>query len=256
MWTEQIGAVLDGVREAGAAVIGFDIILPTSVASLDRTYDREFLLALRRAANENKIVLAKVQHQVKPIAPFPSQSVAVSHQRNIRSVNLNVDTDGIIRHVPLFFDAKNSDGTVRQETSLALELAPRKAGEAPRIDSKGGAEFLGDYRIPGGRNNTLSVNFDGGASIPTFSIADIHACVAAGNEDFLKQIFEEKSCCLASCSTSKTANSRPNVLLPRRRATTSTRGVCCRRLISFTESPMRAIQFPASIFTPRRSTIY
>lgn len=192
MWTEQIGAVLDGVREAGAAVIGFDIILPTSVASLDRTYDREFLLALRRAANENKIVLAKVQHQVKPIAPFPSQSVAVGHQRNIRSVNLNVDADGIIRRVPLFFDAKNSDGTVRQETSLALELAARKAGEAPRIDSKGGAVFLGDYRIPGGRNNTLSVNFDGGASIPTFSIADIHACVAAGNEDFLKQHFGGK----------------------------------------------------------------
>ena len=36
------------------------------------------------------------------------------------------------------------------------------------------------------------MNFDGGASIPTFSIADIHACVAAGNEDFLKQHFGGK----------------------------------------------------------------
>ena len=192
MWTEQIGAMVDGVREAGAAVIGFDIILPTSVANLDRSYDREFLLALRRAANENKIVLAKVQHQVKPIAPFPSQSSAVGHHVNIRSVNLYEDADGIIRRVPLYLDAKNTDGTVRTETSFSLELAARKAGQAPRIDSASGDIFLLDYRIPGGRNNALSVNFDGGASIPTFSLADIHACVAAGKEKFLKQHFGGK----------------------------------------------------------------
>ena len=185
--------MVDGVREAGAAVIGFDIILPTSVANLDRSYDHEFLLALRRAAKENKIVLAKVQHQVKPIAPFPSQSSAVGHQKNIRSVNLYEDADGIIRRVPLTLEAENTDGTLRQETSLALELAARKAGQAPRSDNNTGDVFLGSYRIPGGRDNALSVNFDGGASIPTYSLVDIHACVAAGKADFMKRYFAGKA---------------------------------------------------------------
>ena len=185
--------MVDGVREAGAAVIGFDIILPTSVANLDRSYDHEFLLALRRAAKENKIVLAKVQHQVKPIAPFPSQSSAVGHQKNIRSVNLYEDADGIIRRVPLTMEAENTDGTLRQETSLALELAARKAGQAPRSDNNTGDVFLGSYRIPGGRDNALSVNFDGGASIPTYSLVDIHACVAAGKADFMKRYFAGKA---------------------------------------------------------------
>lgn len=192
MWTKQIGAVVDGVREAGAAVIGFDIILPTSVEPLVRGYDREFMLALRRAANENKIVLAKVQHQVKPISPFPGHSFAVGHQRNIRAVNLYDDADGTIRRAPLFLDAVNTDGTVRKEPSLSLELAARAVGEAPGIGSENGDVVLGGYRIPGGRANALTVNFDGGASIPTYSLADIHACVAAGEQDFLKRHFANK----------------------------------------------------------------
>ncbi len=192
MWTKQFGAVLDGVREAGAAVIGFDIILPTSVEPFIRGHDCDFMLALRRAAGDGKIVLAKVQHQVKPIAPFAGHSFAIGHQRNIRPVNLYVDGDGVVRRVPLFFSAENSDGTVRQDSSFALELAARAAGEAPAIDPESGDVTLAGYRIPGGGDNWLGVNFDGGASIPTYSLADIHACVAAGEEDFLRQHFAGK----------------------------------------------------------------
>ena len=193
MWTKEIGAVVDGVRAAGAGVIGFDIILPTSVEPVIRGFDRDFMLALRRASKENKIVLAKVQHQVKPISPFPGHSFAVGHQKNIRSVNLYDDADGIIRRVPLFFSALEADGSQRRETSLSLELAARTLGEAPRIDGASGDVFLGPYRIPGGRENALTVNFDGGASVPTYSLADIHACVAAGKQDFLAQHFAGKA---------------------------------------------------------------
>jgi class 3 adenylate cyclase/CHASE2 domain-containing sensor protein len=192
MWTKQFGAVLDGVREAGAAVIGFDIILPTSVEPIIRGHDRDFMLALRRAAGDGKILLAKLQHQVKPISPFAGHSFVVGHQRNIRPVNLNEDADGIIRGVPLFFAAENSDGTARKDSSFALELAARAAGEAPRIVGQSGDVLLGGYRVPGGADNALTVNFDGGASIPTFSLADIHACVAAGEQDFLKRHFAGK----------------------------------------------------------------
>ena len=193
MWTKEIGAVLDGVREAGADVIGFDIILPTSVEPFIRGFDRDFMLALRRASLENKIVLAKVQHQVKPISPFPGHSFAVGHQRNIRSVNLYDDADGIIRRVPLFFDADETGGGVRRETSLSLELAARTLDQAPRIDRESGEVYLGTYRIPGGPENALTVNFDGGASVPTYSLADIHACVTAGKEKFLADHFAGKA---------------------------------------------------------------
>ena len=189
MWTKELGMVLDGVREAGADVIGFDIILPTSIEPYIRGYDRDFMLALRRAAQENKIVLAKVQHQVKPISPFPGHSFAVGHQRNIRAVNLYADADGTIRRAPLFLQAIEVDGSLRQEPSLALEMAARKLGETPRIDPDSGDIFLDDYRIPGGRDNALTVNFDGGASVPTYSLADIHSCIAAGNVEFLTQQF-------------------------------------------------------------------
>lgn len=189
MWTKEIGAVVDGVREAGADVIGFDIILPTSVESYIRGFDREFMMALRRAAKENKIVLAKVQHQVKPISPFPGHSFAVGHQRNIRSVNLYVDADGLIRRAPLFLDAVEADGGHRRESSFSLELAARALGEAPRIDPVSGDIYFGAYRIPGGQANALTINFDGGASIPTYSLADIHACVAAGKGEFMRRHF-------------------------------------------------------------------
>ena len=193
MWTKQFGPIVDGVREAGAAVIGFDIILPTSVASEIPNYGRDFMLALRRAAKEYKIVLAKVQHQVKPVRPFPGHSFAVGHERNIRAVNLYGDADGTIRRVPLFLTAENTDGTLRTETSLSLELAARVAGEAPSIDPENGEVMFGSYRIPGGRANALTANFDGGASIPTYSLADIHACVTAGEQYFLQRHFAGKA---------------------------------------------------------------
>ena len=49
MWTKQIGEVIDSVRTAGASIIGFDIIFPTSVEPFIRGYDRDFMLSLRRA---------------------------------------------------------------------------------------------------------------------------------------------------------------------------------------------------------------
>ena len=189
LWTKEIGAVLDGVREAGAAVVGFDVILPTSVEPFIRGFDRDYMLALRRAAKENKIVLTKVQHQVKPVSPYRGHSFAVGHQQNIRSANLYNDSDGIIRRAPLYLSALGADSALRQEPSFSLELATRALGEAPRVDEESGEVYFGSYRIPGGSANELTVNFDGGASIPTYSLADIHACIEAGKGDYLSSHF-------------------------------------------------------------------
>ena len=103
MWTPQLARVMRAVLAGGAKVVGFDLILPTSVERFVPGFDRDYLIALRDAARDGKVVLGKVQHQMKPISPFPGYSFAVGHQRNIRALNAIEDGDGVIRRLPLWF---------------------------------------------------------------------------------------------------------------------------------------------------------
>ncbi len=193
LWTRELAGVLNEVVAGGAKVVGFDVILPTSAERFLPGFDREFLVALRNAARDNKIVLGKVQHQQLPIRPFPGQSFAVGHQRNIRSVNLFRDEDEVIRRVPLYFESDDLDAGKRSETSLALELAARALGETPETEPDGVVR-LGAWRIPGSQRNVLTANFAGGATagMPVFSLADLHACAAIGNQAFFREKFSGK----------------------------------------------------------------
>ncbi|MDP6405660.1 MAG: adenylate/guanylate cyclase domain-containing protein [Alphaproteobacteria bacterium] len=190
-WTREIGQVLDAVVEGGANVVGFDVIFPTSVERYIRGFDRDFLLALRRAARAGKVVLGKVQHSEKPIAPHAGQSFAVRHGRNIRTVNLVEDTDGVIRRIPLFLTAEGVAGKTRQEPSLALELAARSLNVRP--EGAGGGVALAGYRIPGSAGNAMAVDFDTQpGALPTYSLADLQACAAAGDGDYFARHFAGK----------------------------------------------------------------
>jgi adenylate cyclase len=71
MWTKQIGEVLDSVHTAGASIIGFDIIFPTSVEPFIRGYDRDFMLSLRRAAKKTKLYLPRCSTKLNQLAPSP-----------------------------------------------------------------------------------------------------------------------------------------------------------------------------------------
>ena len=198
MWTKQIAQVIDATLAAGAMVVGFDIILSTSAERYLAGFDREFLLALRRASADGKIVLGKVQHQAKPIGPHRGQSFAVGHEKNIRSVNIYQDDDGIIRRVPLMFRARTVDAKIRTETSMALELASR-ALDARAQNGADGTLQLGDYVIPGSRDNSLTLNFGGADNaVPTYSLADIHQCAKENKLDFLKRHLAGKIVLLGS----------------------------------------------------------
>src|SRR6185369_6696467 len=70
LWTQQLAGVLDAVIAGGAAVVGFDVIFPTSVERFVPGYDRPFLQSLHNGARTGKVVLGKVQHQQLPISPF------------------------------------------------------------------------------------------------------------------------------------------------------------------------------------------
>ena len=197
-WTREIGRVLTAIVEAGAKVVGFDVIFPTSIEQSEipfgdqtlgarvRGFDRDFLQALALAARQGKVVLGEIQHGDQPILPAPGQRTAVGQQANIRPLNVYNDIDDVVRRLPLSFLV---DG--KPVPSMAVELASRANGLALQQEPDGAAVF-GQYRIPALVPNTMALNFEGGADdIPTFSLADLHACVA-NDAEFFRRHFAGK----------------------------------------------------------------
>jgi class 3 adenylate cyclase len=186
-WTREIGQVLTAIIDGGAKVVGFDIIFPTSIEQSTvpfgdetlgarvRGFDRDYLRALALGARAGKIVLGQVQHQDRPVLPSPGQRAAVGHGRNIRALNVYSDPDDVIRRLPLSFTV---DG--ERVPSMALDLVARAAG---------GAKAASPGIVP----NTITLNFAGGADdIPTYSLADLHACAEKGDKDFFRRQFAGK----------------------------------------------------------------
>lgn len=189
-WTGEIARVLTALIDGGAKVVGFDIVLPTSIEQSTvpfgdeslgtrlRGFDRDYLRALATGARAGKIVLGEVQHQDKPVLPSPGQRAAVGFGRNIRALNAYEDPDGVIRRMPLTFTVEGAP-----VPAMAAELAGRASGTAvaPALANKGA--------VP----DTITLNFAGGADdVPTFSFADLHACVDKGDKDFFRRNFDGK----------------------------------------------------------------
>ena len=192
-WTRELGRVLTALTDGGATVVGFDVVFPTSIEQSEvpfgddadqgtlgarlRGFDRDFLRALARAARAGKLVLGEVQHQDKPLLPAPGQRAAVGQGRNIRPLNVTNDRDDVIRRLPLWFTV---DGA--PVPSMAAELALRAGTTVSPQLAQAGA-------VPG----TITLDFAGGGDdIPTWSFADLHACVAKGDTDFFRKHFAGK----------------------------------------------------------------
>jgi adenylate cyclase len=197
-WTREIGRVLTAIVDGGAKVIGFDIVFPTSIEQSEipfgdemlgarmRGFDRDFLRALATASAAGKVVLGEVQSRDQPIRPSPGQRAAVRQQTNIRALNVYTDSDDVIRRLPLMFQI---DG--KPVPSMAVELASRALSARP--ESSGSAVILAGYRVPSAVPNTLTLNFRGGSEdVPTYSFADLRACVENGDSDFFRHAFDGK----------------------------------------------------------------
>lgn len=187
-WTRELAGVLREVHAAGAAVIALDLIFPTSVEPYLPGFERPFLLALRETAADGRLLLGKAQHSEQPVAPAPTQSFAVGHERNVRALNLVMDRDGVIRGHPLFFQTAEGG----EETSMALELALRASG-LPLSRGDDGLLRLGEWVIPvAGRDDRFLLNHASGRAVPAYSLADLLACIAAGERERLAAIFADK----------------------------------------------------------------
>ncbi len=189
LWTPEIGQVLAAVLKSGASVVGFDLILPTSAEVRLPGHDHPLLLALRQGAKDNRVVLARVQHQSGPISPFPGHTVAVGRGRNIRLVNVFTDPDGVVRRVPLWFRVIGPKTSVL-EPSFALEIAARHLDVVPERSERDHTKLGG--RAVGGaaESDGLLLNFRAGASnFPIHSLADLHACSGRERDAFFHRHF-------------------------------------------------------------------
>ena len=198
-WTGEIGRVMAATLEGGAKVAGLDIVIPASIEQSEipfgeamlgdkvRGFDRDFLRALAGAAANGKVVLGEILGGNQPVKPSPGQRVAVRQQKNIRPLNVHVDSDDIVRRLPLSFTFNGA--TV---PSMAVELASRALGAMPEFDERGRLTLAG-YRVPGRVPNTMTLNFEGGADdIPTFSFADLRACAVKNDKEYFRRWFAGK----------------------------------------------------------------
>ena len=195
-WTTEIGRVLSAVIDGGAKVVGFDIVFPRSIEQSElpfgddllgarmRGFDRAFLRSLAKGSVAGKVVLGEI---LGGDGPSPGQRIAVGRQKNIRALNVHSDSDEVVRKVPLTFPA---DG--KPVPSMALELASRALKAEPTLAEDGSVTLAG-YLIPSAVPNTLTLNFEGGGNdVPTFSFADLWACVERNNTDFFRREFADK----------------------------------------------------------------
>lgn len=222
MWTPQYAAVITSIMQAGARVFAFDIVLPTSVESRFKGYDKSFLRTLYKYGRSGKLVLGKVQHFASPVKPYPGHSFAVGNEKNIRLLNLgnsSKDDDGIIRDLPLWFDQGN-----RIDPSMAVELAARASNEKISY-VKNKPLTIGGYKIPVTSDNTMLINFNTQANyIPSYSLADIYACSQKADVDYFKRHFKDKIVLLGAVlgledrkkAASHLANSREGLRVPER----------------------------------------
>ncbi|WFU39488.1 adenylate/guanylate cyclase domain-containing protein [Bradyrhizobium sp. CB82] len=196
-WTREIARVLTAVVDGGAKVVGFDVIFQSSIEQSEipfgdaplgarmRGFDRDFLRVLRQQSDAGKLVLGQILSKVQPEVPDRAQQLAV--RNNIHALNVNTDLDDVIRRVPLAFTV---DG--KRVPGMAVELASRALGTTLELAPDGTAKFAG-YAIPSAVPNTLTLNFRGaGGDVPTFSFADLRACVEKGDSEFFRRAFDGK----------------------------------------------------------------
>ena len=192
LWTPEIGRVLNAVLDGGASVVGFDIIMATSAETHLPGHDHRLLLALRKGGKDGRIVLARFQHQPKPLNPYPGFAIAAGRGRNIRFANVFSDPDGVVRRVPSWFTVATPQGAVF-EPSFSLEIAARYLGVTPDRIGENHTRLGGKPMRAAVKTQGLLLNFrPGSATYPTHSLADLYACAKAGRSDFFLKAFSGK----------------------------------------------------------------
>lgn len=168
-WTPELGFVLAGLAQGGAAVIGLDEVYPTTLdrPGLIPNFDRPLLQALAALGPAGKAVLGYAQSGDLPVRPEQGQVIAVGGDANLRPLNLVRDRDEVVRLYPTRLPLQDGAGDT---PSFAAELVSRAGGAVPQ------GEPLIDFTI-------------GPRDVPIYEFADLAACARAGRVDFFRREF-------------------------------------------------------------------
>lgn len=192
MWTPQIAAVQDAILAGGAAVVGWDLILPTSAASYlaDRNFDAPLLQSLVDGGRAGAVVLGTVQFGATTISPHPLFAWSVGGADNLRSLHAEPDEDGVVRRVPVWLEVERATGERAFVPSMALELLLRWSGAKAERTADGGL-LIDDAPVRGVAGDAVTLNLLGPAqAVPTYSLADLHRCGEAGDAGFFATHFK------------------------------------------------------------------
>jgi len=176
MWTQQMASVQNAVLEGGAKAFAWDIILPTSATRYvaDKRFDAPLLKSLAGWGRKKKrIVLGNVSVGKDIVGPHRAFVLAAGGAKNVRSLNLPLDADGIARSLPGFVTVKGSDGNLSRVPAMAGEMAMRGLGTSITLPPENAA-----------------LNFpENPAAIPVYSFTDLVAC---GDAEYFAKNFRDK----------------------------------------------------------------
>jgi adenylate cyclase len=195
-WSRDVFAkVLDNLSNAGARVVGFDVVFGEGRSGDDK---------LVKAINDSKakIVLAgKLLEDNTYFSPLPK--LLVKDHSDTAFVNFESDRDGKIRHAVLFSEA---DGACRP--SLALEASRLYVNSKGEPDCSSSEVNVGFSKF-NVENKGIRINFVGSAgSYPHISLNDIYS------NNFDKSAVKDKIVLIGSTIQDFKSDLQDNLLNP------------------------------------------
>lgn len=174
LWAPQFATVLDAIDAAGAKVIGVDLIFATTVETEPalRGHDRPLRASLARLSGAERVVLAETDAGGEIFGPHESYRRIRVIESNIRSANVHIGLDGVVRYVPLWHGVGDT-----RKPSFALTIAQRAGLDARNLS--------GDMRY-------LAPNYGDVFVAPVYAMQDVHQCALSSGTDALAQAFAGK----------------------------------------------------------------
>jgi adenylate cyclase len=98
-WTPYLAQVIDAVNAAEPAAIGLDLIYPVTLDQTDLLpgFDRPLLKSFLASGRSGRLVLGQARLSQQVIAPQRRQLVAAGGAANLRTLNLLLDADEVVR---------------------------------------------------------------------------------------------------------------------------------------------------------------
>ena len=174
LWVPQFATVLDAIDAAGARSIGIDLIFATTAEAEPelRGHDRPLRTSLARLGALERVALAETDAGGIILRPDKSYRAIGIIERNIRSANVRIGFDGVVRDMPLWHGV----GEARRP-NLSLTLAQRSGFDMALLPE--------DLRY-------LAPNYADTFVAPTYAMHDVYACAVSGGADTLAQVFAGK----------------------------------------------------------------